>query len=509
MRAAVVILTLVLMTVGAVGALVAGDTLDQLFISDAEATWGEVDVEVTSGETGMFEESAARRLGTAVIADTGVVAPRMILRTIVESTTSQRAKAVMMGLGAEEQSWSHLRSVEGTDDVLLLAPNQVIVNERLAERLDLQVGSPLAFLIAVPEVLVDQSGTDVPLRVPPKAVDFRAVVSGVVADTGTADLGRTPNVLMRRDALQQAVGFKGFITHFHMSTDGDADDLIREISPLLRLDDLVAAPVTEDALEIAEDEGGQFRSILVTLAVLVVVAAAIAAAQMLIALAEDRSREIAVLRALGTPGRTIVSLVTIESVTYALVAVILGLFLALPVAELLAGRLSDHFAAISAGRGREQVALVPVIEPSTLLSGAFIVAAAAAFAGRVCRSATCGGGSRRVVARTALAIAGVGAELATSTPDRVTGKFGARHGPDRRRCIRCAPLHRADVDPRGLVATSPASYKRPGPARQTGCRPEPGVGDRGGGGSGRLLAGLRDGLRDPRSPRGSSPSARS
>ncbi len=167
-----------------------------------------------------------------------------------------------------------------------------------------------------------------------------------------------------------------------MKSAGDADDLIRTVSPLLRLDDLVAAPVAEDTLDIAEDEGGQFRSILLTLAALVLAAAMIAAIQMLIALAEDRSREIAILRALGTPGRTIVGLVTAESVVYAVIAVALGVLIALPVAEFLSRLLSDHFAELSAGRGREQVALVPVIDPVTLIGGAVLVAGAAALAGR-------------------------------------------------------------------------------------------------------------------------------
>ncbi|HYI44447.1 MAG TPA: FtsX-like permease family protein [Actinomycetota bacterium] len=381
-RAAVVILTLLIMTIGTLGALVAADTLEQLFVADAEATWGEVDVEVTSGEAGIFEEGSARRLGVDAGAESPSWAPRLILRAVVESGERRDPDAVVIGLGAEEQSFAPLRAIQGTEDVLRLDPDEVLVNERLAARLDLEVGASLTLLLAVPEVSVDQPGTDVPLRTPARTEGFTATVAGVVADAGSADLGRTPNVLLRRDALQRVVNFEGFVTHLHMTSAGDSDDLIRTISPVLRLDDLVAAPVAEDALEIAEDEGGQFRSILLTLAALVVAAAAIAAAQMLIALAEDRSREIAVLRALGAPGRTIVSLVTIESVTYALAAVILGVFLALPVAEFLAGRLSDHFAAISAGRGREQVALVPVIEPATLLTGAFVVAAAAAFAGR-------------------------------------------------------------------------------------------------------------------------------
>lgn len=382
-RGLVVVVTLVVMTIGTVGALVAGDTLAQLFVVDAQALWGEVDVEVTSDEGAMFEESVARRIGTEARLESPSWSPRLILRAVVESRGRRDADAVAMGLGPEEQSFAPLRSIQGTSDVLRLDEDEVMVNERLAYRLDIDVGASLAVVVAVPEVLLDQPGSDIPLRLPPRAVEFTATVAGVVGDAGVADLGRTPNVVLRRDMLQQAVDLEGLVTHLHMAAAGDADDLIRTIDPLLRFDDLAAAPVAEDALEIAEDEGGQFRSILLTLAALVVAAVLIAASQMLIALAEDRAREIAILRTLGTPGRAIVWLVTAESVVYALVALALGLLLALPVAEFLATRLSDHFAELAAGRGREQVALTPVVNPGTMIAGGLVVAMGAAFAGRV------------------------------------------------------------------------------------------------------------------------------
>ena len=382
LRALVVMVTLLLMTVGVVAALVAGDSLEQLFVADAQAVWGDVDVEVTSGEGATFEESFARTVGTDGGSQSPAWAPRLILRGVAESDGQRDGDTVVLGLGGEEQTFEPLAPVDGSGDVLALAPDEVILNARLAGRLQAQVGDDVTLLVGVPEVLVDQANTDVPLRLPAVAVDLEARVAGIVADRGTADLGRTPNVLLRRDVLQRAAGLQGLVTHLHLTAAGNADDLIRAIGPLLRIEDLVAAPVAEDALEIADDEGGQFRTILLTLAALVVAAAMIAAAQMLIALAEDRSREIAVLRALGVRRRAITMLVTAESLLYAGIAVALGLLLAVPVADFLATRLADHFAALSAGRGREQVALLPVLNPATLITGAVMVAAAAAFAGR-------------------------------------------------------------------------------------------------------------------------------
>lgn len=381
-RAFVVVVTLVVMTVGVVGALAAADTLEQLFVADAEVMWGEVDVEVTSAEGATFDETAARRIGIDAGEHSNAWAPRVIVRAVVASGGHRDADTVVLGLGGEERAFETLRRVAGSAEVLRLKPEEVIVNERLARRVRLAVGDTLQMVIAVPTILEDEPGSDIPRRRPPEAVRFAPRIAGIVKNTGVADLGRTPNVLLRRDALQRVVDLRGQVTHLHMAAATDADDLIRAIDPALRIDDLDRAAVAEDALAIAEDEGGQFRSILLTLALLVAGAAMVGASQLLTSLAEDRSREIGVLRALGIHGRTIARLVTTESVVYAAVALAIGLVLALPVADLLATRLSDHFASLSAGRGREQVALSPVLSLPTVITGALLVALTAALAGR-------------------------------------------------------------------------------------------------------------------------------
>ena len=381
-RALVVVVTLLVMTVGVVSALVAGDSLEQLFVADARAIWGDVDVEVTGGARTTFDEGLARLVGVEAGAQSTRWAPRLIFGAIAESSGVRDPDAVVLGLGPEEQAYPPPTGVAGTTDVQALSADEAVLNQRLARTLGVGVGDTLTLIIAVPEVQLDQPGGQTPLRRPPEAVRITATVAGVAADSGIADLGRTPNVLVRRDALQRRLDLQGQVSHLHLSAAGDADELSRAIAPLLRRVGLGAATVAEDALEIADDEGGQFRSILLTLAVLVLAAAMVAAVQMLIALAEDRSSEIAVLRAWGTPARAIVWLVSAEAIVYAVVAVAVGIALALPVAEFLAARLADHFAALSAGRGREQVALVAVLDPVTVITGALAVAVAAALAGR-------------------------------------------------------------------------------------------------------------------------------
>ena len=385
-RALVVVATLAVMTVGTVGALVAADSLDRLFVADAEAEWGAVDVEVTSVVTAVFEESLGRLLGAEAGAHSVQWAPRLILRAVTEAGDRQEPDTLVLGLGAEEQSYPALQAVAGSGDPLLLEPDEVLLNQRAARRLGAGVGDEVRLVIAIPEIEEEVPGRDTTRTREPEAVQAAFRVAGVVADAGVADLHRTPNVLLRRDVLQRVTRLEGFVTHLHMTAAGqgpDADeDLQRELEPIMRQVGVTAALVADDALTIADDEGGQFRSILLTLALLVVAAAMIATVQMLTSLAEDRSREIALLRALGTPQRTIARLVAGEGTAYAVVAVALGIAGAVPVANLLATLLADHFAALAAGRGREQVALLPVVSAATVVTGALTVLGSAWFAGR-------------------------------------------------------------------------------------------------------------------------------
>ena len=385
-RAILVVSTLVVMTVGVVAALVAGNSLERLFVADARAQWGDVDVQVTSADNAVFEEGLARSVGVEAGDTAARWAPRIVLPAMVERNGRRDDDARVLGVGAEDQAYPPLHAVSGQSDVLRLGADQVLLNERAARRLGARTGDSINVLIAVPEVIEDVPRNETDLRREPATVPASLEVAGVVADRGLADLQRTPNVLLRRDVLQQLTDLDGRVTHLHLTAaePGEAgnDAIVRAIQPQLRPLDLTASKPLEDALVIADDEGGQFSSILFTLALLVVAAAVVAAIQMLTALAQDRSREIAVLRALGSPARNIVRLVTAESVLYALLACGIGVLLALPVANGVAGVLADHFAALNAGRGREQVALEAAADPGALVLGALIVLLAAVLAGR-------------------------------------------------------------------------------------------------------------------------------
>ena len=385
-RAVVVIATLALMTVGVVGALVAADSLDALFVADAMAEWGDTDVVVTSDDNAVLDESLGRAVGVEAGDTSPRWAPRLILPAVAEVGDAREPDTNVFGVGAEEQAFAALEAVAGAGDPLTLPPDGALLNQRLAERLDAAVGDELTLLLAVPEVYIDVPASETDLRREPASIPATFEIAGIVADRGLADLRRTPNVIVRRDALQRITDLEGLVTEVHLGatapTEDAADEVVRAIQPLLRQAGMTSATVKADALTIADDEGGQFRSILLTLALLVIAAAVVAAIQMLTALAQDRSREIAVLRALGVGGRAISRLVAGESLLYGVIGGVAGTLLALPAASVIARLLADHFAALSAGRGREQVALEPLVDPATLVTGAIIVLVSAALAGR-------------------------------------------------------------------------------------------------------------------------------
>src|SRR5687768_15774643 len=102
-------------------------------------------------------------------------------------------------------------------------------------------------------------------------------------------------------------------------------------------------------------------------------ASAVVTVNLVVLLGQERSGEIAVLRALGARQATVARLFTLEAGVYALVATVLGAVLAVAVADVLAASIADHFASISAGRGREQVDLALQARPATVVIGAIAV----------------------------------------------------------------------------------------------------------------------------------------
>jgi ABC-type lipoprotein release transport system permease subunit len=380
-RAISTVLVLAVLTVATAAALVGGDALARLFRDDANAEWGAVDVEARSARGPFLPDGAARLLtvkaGSAVVGG----APRLLLRTVAEHDGRRDAQATVLGLGAEEADFSPRVAVGS------LAAGDVLLNARLAERLHAAVGDAVDLVVAVPEWQERIAGRDAPLLHPARALPLHLRVAGIVADRGVADLHRTGNLLVRREVLQEAAGLspaQSTALHLDVRADGRdaAEDVIDAVGPDAQRLGVVLAPVKADALDLADEEGGLFRSILLSLAALVLLASVAATVELLTALGLDRSLELALLRTAGLPRRLAARLLVGEGVLYALVGVVLGLVLAVPAGNALAAALADHFAGIEDTRGREQVPLSTDFGPTPLLVGALVVLLTAALSAR-------------------------------------------------------------------------------------------------------------------------------
>jgi putative ABC transport system permease protein len=378
------------MAVATSGALVAGDLLEALFVADAEAEWGAVDVEVTADEDPVYEESTGRLLLVEAGAAASGGAPRLLLQATAAAgdggTARREGGVLLLGLGAEDRTAPPLQAVAGAAEPTLLAPDEVIVNARLAERLDLVVGDPLVVHPAVPRWREDVVGQRDPVVHAPASPRLDLTVVGVVADAGAADLHRTPNAIMRRDALQRAAGMDGRVSVTHLTaadrTPEGTAALVEALTPVARLMDLDVRAVRQQEVALAEEEGGLFRSILLVLAVVVVAAAAVATFGLLVRLGDERSRELGLLRAVGTRRRTAARLLVAESTAYGLAGAALGGVLGIPFGLAVARGLAEHLARLNLGRGREQVPLGTDVDPTTVLTAGLVIAVVAALAGR-------------------------------------------------------------------------------------------------------------------------------
>jgi ABC-type lipoprotein release transport system permease subunit len=386
-RAVTTVLVLAVLTVATAAALVGGDALARLFRDDALAEWGAVDVEARSAR-GPFLPDGAARLLTVKAGDAAISgAPRLVLRAVADAGGRREAQAVVLGVGAEEADFAPLVARAGVASTSGLATDAALVNARLARRLHLSVGGTVDLIVAVPEWLERIAGRDAPLRHDAMALPLRLRVAGVVADSAVADLHRAPNVLVRREVLQQAAGLspaQSSALHLDVRTDtrDAAEDVIDALAPDAQRLGVVLAPVKADALDTADEEGGLFRSILMSLAALVLLASTAATVELLTALGLERSLELALLRTAGLRRNVAVRLLVGEGLLYAVVGVGLGLLLAVPAGHALAAVLADHFAGLEDTRGREQVALSTAVGLSPFLVGAGVVLLTAALAAR-------------------------------------------------------------------------------------------------------------------------------
>lgn len=383
----ITILTIALMTVATVGALLAGSSLGRLFTADAEARWGEVDIEGRALGNSVVGDEVARALAVKARPTAHAVAPRLVLPAVMHVAGHSIDDGEVLGVGPEEDGFAPLRLVAGAASLDALTADGAVLNARAATRLHASVGSFVELVVGAPRWTEQRNGRATAVVHEARTVTLRVRVLAIAADQGVADLGRTANLIVSRDVLQKATGLvpvRSTVIHFALGGVGraDAERLIDTLKADADQLGVSLTPVRADALDIADGEGGLFRSILGFLAVLVVIAAGAAVVQQLTALALDRADEVAALRALGVTRNRVGRLLRAESLSYGVIGAALGTLGAVPLGHALARGLSDHFADLASDLGHEQVALPSTVSPTVVAIGVVIVLAAVILAAR-------------------------------------------------------------------------------------------------------------------------------
>ena len=374
-RAAALVIGLVVMHVATVAALVGGSALESLFAADVEARFGPVDVAVVRPGAALLPESLARFAGHEGGGATAARGVRLELQAVAAGPhAATEPDTRVLGISAEDVARGHGLAGEGLLEPLDLGPGEVILNQRLAGRVGAIVGEPVTLTLAVP---AHSDPHDEARTIDARVLTWTPVVAGIAADDGLADDGRTPNVLTRLDTLQRVSDLPGLVSALLVTAPGPgrdaADDVVEAFATGAGRLGVVAVPVKADAMDTAAEEGGLFSGILLTLALLVVAAAVAVTSNLVILLGQARAREVALLRAMGTRARTVRRLFTTEVALLGLLAGVIGVLLALPLAHLLAGAIADHFASIEAGRGRELVDLELTADPAAVATGVGVV----------------------------------------------------------------------------------------------------------------------------------------
>jgi len=194
---------------------------------------------------------------------------------------------------------------------------------------------------------------------------------------------------------------------FFVSATGDAASGAANTGPLLeevrgRLGTLFGYEVDgvkRELLDQAEEEGDSFSELFVSLGAFAVLAGVALLVNMLVMLAEERRRELGILRALGMRRGGVFGAFLLEGAVYALLAAVLGALLGIGVAALIVLLASRVFSAEWPGGLELRFGL----EPTTLLAGALgglvvslvVVAATSAGIGRLTVAETITGPDRR------------------------------------------------------------------------------------------------------------------
>jgi putative ABC transport system permease protein len=336
-------------------ALVVGDSFDASIRDLARTRWGPVDQVVYLPDAGA-QARAEAALATPALDDVdGVLAA-----TVVDT-------AVSVGDGDQRRVEPSIRLLEvdvpaawdlggdptatGLGDVRTAPPaGQVLINQRLAHRLDLGAGDTV-------EVHLDD-------RARPLVV---AAVVPAVGLAGGADVLAAPGTLTSTLADPSAARFTVLVSNTGgvyggaERTDAVTAAIAERLGP-----DVQVERVKADLLDAAAEEGAAMTELFSTIGGFSTLAGVLLVVNLFVMLAQERTSQLGLLRAVGLPRGHLLRAFAAEGACYGVAAAVVGTAVGLGVAEVIVR--------VTAGlvSGDDALAIRLAVEPRTLLS-AFVI----------------------------------------------------------------------------------------------------------------------------------------
>jgi len=344
-----IIIGLMLSTLIISAAFTIGDTVDYSISSTVYDAMGHVDeiVQFESEEGGVgasnvsIPSSTVQQLEAAVGNDPNIdgIAPALVetVPAVNERVRLSAPAVSVLGLDpARMEAFPDVVDLKGRLlDVGALGEDQVYLNKSAADELAAQAGDTVTIYYQ-----------NQPLR-------FRVadIVQNRMA-TGELNMGSAEGMVGRLDALQRAFGREGEVDLIAISNRGGVrDSLALSGTVTKKLKDVIESQglrlnveeTKRDNINFAEIFGNAMMTFFLILGLFSIAAGVLLIIMIFVMLAAERKTEMGIIRAVGTKRRHLVQMFMSEGMGYNLLSALVGVFLGVLVALVLAGIMAALF----------------------------------------------------------------------------------------------------------------------------------------------------------------------
>ena len=340
-NAMIVILGLMNGTAIISGSLLVGDTLDNMFTNAVYESYDETDETVyainLNGTYEFIPYSEYEALSDHVANDPYLagrvegISPEIYHRVSVfdvDSQLSEPSVAITAFDHAESPQFGKLDPKQGSAATgSELAPNEVYVNEWLADEMDIKAGHRLLIFLGE-----NQSQL--------------FIVKDVVENEGRANFGWGPgggglNIVMTLEQAQTLLNRTGMINFLKLTNFGDVKEgmedseaVADELAPYLsqRSVPLRVETGKQDGVEMAETGSAGLQTLFMALGGFSIIAGVMLIINIFVMLAEERKGEMGIARAVGMKQKHLMYMFLFEGTAYSFIASLVGTFAGLGVA---------------------------------------------------------------------------------------------------------------------------------------------------------------------------------